>query len=77
VQRLSRRVKLVREVVREVSGLAPYEKRLIDLIKSGATEKRLYKFAKKRLGAHVRAMHKREEMKDLMAAMKRAEARRA
>ncbi len=74
-QRLSNRVRVVRDVIREVGGLAPYEKRLIDLIKAGATEKRVYKFAKRRLGSHTRALRKREEMKEINAAMKRAERR--
>jgi Ribosomal protein L36e len=32
-QRLGKRVSLVRQVVREVAGLMPYEKRILDMIK--------------------------------------------
>ena len=49
VQFLCKRVKFVRDVVREVVGLAPYERRIIELLKI-QRDKRALKFAKKRVG---------------------------
>jgi hypothetical protein len=37
LQRLGKRVSLVRQVVREVAGLMPYEKRILDMIKVQTT----------------------------------------
>jgi len=64
--RLSKRVKMVRDLVSEVVGLSPYEKRLLDMLKTGgaSAEKRMYKFAKRRLGTHTRATKKREQIKE-------------
>mmetsp|Transcript_21263 Transcript_21263/g.15269 ORF Transcript_21263/g.15269 Transcript_21263/m.15269 type:complete len:103 (+) Transcript_21263:44-352(+) len=64
--RLSKRTKMVRELVGEVLGMSPYEKRLLDMLKTGGVgaEKRMYKFAKRRLGSHKRALKKREQIKD-------------
>merc|ERR1711881_507891 len=64
---------LVREVVREVVGFAPYERRMIELIKIGSagTFKRALKFAKKRLGTHHRGVKKRNEMSEAVSAMRR------
>ena len=72
----STKVRLVKEIVREVGGLLPYEKRIMDMIKTGgaSAEKRIYKFAKKRLGTHTRALRKREDVKDCYAQIR---ARRA
>merc|ERR1711920_811265 len=67
---------LVREVVREVAGFAPYERRMIELIKIGSasTFKRALKLAKKRLGTHRRGKKKREEMGEAVAQMRRKNA---
>lgn len=53
--RLSKRTKMVRELVGEVLGMSPYEKRMLDMLKTGGvgSEKRMYKFAKRRVSAFV------------------------
>jgi large subunit ribosomal protein L36e len=62
----------VRSIVREVAGLSPYERRILDMIKTGGagSEKRVYKFAKRRLGSHKRALQKREDIKAVNAAQR-------
>lgn len=58
---LGKRVALVRQVVREVTGFAPYEKRIIELIKAGGAKdsKKATKIARRRLGTHRRAKAKK------------------
>jgi len=58
---LGKRTKMVRELVREVCGFAPYERRIMELLKVGK-DKRALKVAKKKLGTHKRGKKKREEM---------------
>jgi large subunit ribosomal protein L36e len=69
IQKLSKRTSLAREIVREVVGLSPYERRILDMIKTGGSsaDKRIYKYAKKRLGSHKRAVQKREDIKGVNA----------
>jgi large subunit ribosomal protein L36e len=65
-------VALCRSIAREVVGLAPYERRILDMIKTGgaSADKRIYKFAKRRLGSHKRALAKREDIKSVNAAQR-------
>jgi large subunit ribosomal protein L36e len=42
---------MIRSLVSEVCGYAPYEKRMLDMLKTGgaSADKRMYKFAKRRV----------------------------
>jgi large subunit ribosomal protein L36e len=62
--------KFVRDLVREVAGFAPYERRAMELLKI-SKDKRCLKFLKKRIGSHVRAKRKREEMSNVLKAMRK------
>ncbi|CAL9734238.1 large ribosomal subunit protein eL36B [Monosporozyma servazzii] len=66
----SQRTVFVRSLVKEIAGLAPYERRLIDLIRNSG-EKRARKIAKKRLGSFKRAKAKIEEMNEVISASRR------
>ncbi|CAK0902522.1 unnamed protein product [Prorocentrum cordatum] len=77
IGRKSQRGALIKEVVREVAGFAPYERRMIELLRVGsaATLKRALKVAKKRLGTHKRGKKKRDEMAEALAALRKKGAR--
>ncbi|OHS93918.1 ribosomal protein L36e [Tritrichomonas foetus] len=57
--------KFVREVVHELSGWAPYERRAMDIIKLGKN-KLARSFLKKRLGTHSRAIRKLHHLEDVI-----------
>lgn len=71
--KLSKRVKLIREVIREVSGYNPLERKMRELIKAGVAskEKKAVKLARRRLGTHKRALKKRDELTNLIALERR------
>merc|ERR1712205_89358 len=67
---LGKRTKFVRDLVREVVGFAPYERRMMELLKNGK-EKRALRVAKQRLGTHKRSKAKREEMTTCVRMMRK------
>ncbi|KAL6868975.1 ribosomal protein L36 [Amphichorda felina] len=67
---LSKRTAFVREVVKEVAGLAPYERRVIELLRN-SRDKRARKLAKKRLGTFGRAKKKVDELQRVIAESRR------
>lgn len=69
MQKTSKRVHFVRNIIREVAGFAPYEKRITELLKVGK-DKRALKVAKRKLGTHKRAKKKREEMSSVLRKMR-------
>ncbi|KAF8449823.1 putative 60S ribosomal protein L36 [Terfezia claveryi] len=68
--KLSKRTTFVREIIKEVAGLAPYEKRVIELIRNGK-DKRARKLAKKRLGTFGRAKAKVDDLNRVIAESRR------
>ena len=70
---LGKRVSLIREVIREVAGLAPYERKMMEMIRTGVAskEKKAVKLARRRLGTHHRAQIKRDEINELIRAQKK------
>ena len=66
--KLGARVSLIRKVIHEVAGLAPYEKRMVELIKANRTKetKKALKFAKAKLGTHRRGLNKRLELEEMV-----------
>ena len=68
--KMTKHNKFVRDLVREVVGFAPYERRAQELLRIGK-EKRCLKFLKKRIGSHDLAKKKREEMQAVLQAMRK------
>merc|ERR1712232_732841 len=63
----------MRDVIPEVVGHAPYEKRCMELLKV-SKDKRALKFLKRLLGTHIRAKRKREELPNVLTQMRKAAA---
>ncbi|XP_041370790.1 60S ribosomal protein L36-like [Gigantopelta aegis] len=68
----TKHAKFVRDLVREIVGFAPYERRCQELLRI-SKDKRALKFCKRRLGSHLRAKRKREEMQNVLQRMRKAQ----
>ena len=71
--RVSKRALAVREIIREVAGFSPLEKKMLEWMRTGiaAKDKKAVKHARAKLGTHRRACHKRDEMNDVIQAQRR------
>ena len=69
VQRPRKRIKIIRKIIHEITGHAPYERRAMEILKQSkaSSQKLAYKVLKKALGTHRRAMRKREELATAVA----------
>ena len=63
---------MIREIVREIVGFTNYEKRMMEMIKvgTGLAAKKALTLVRKRLGSMKRAKVKREELEELVQAMR-------
>merc|ERR1711915_282176 len=66
----SKRCAFVREVIHEVAGHSPLEKRMLEMIRTGVAskEKRAGKLARAKLGTHRRAQHMKQSLADYVIA---------
>jgi large subunit ribosomal protein L36e len=62
--RIHPRIQGVREVVSEICGLMPFERKMVELIKTGipSKEKRSVKLARRKLGTIRRAKNKKQQI---------------
>nr|QLA09636.1 60S large subunit ribosomal protein eL36 [Euglena gracilis]6ZJ3_Lx Chain Lx, Ribosomal protein eL36 [Euglena gracilis] len=71
IKKPKKKLRAVRDLVQEVVGFSPYERRMIELLKVGR-EKRALRFAKRRLGTHRQAKKKRDIMTEVLRKMRAA-----
>jgi len=69
--KLSKKTQFVRSVVREVVGFAPYERRVLELLRN-SKDKKARKLTKKRLGTLLRSKRKLEELSAIIQESRRA-----
>ncbi|KAL6063392.1 60S ribosomal protein L36 [Balamuthia mandrillaris] len=73
--RVGKSRKFARTLIRDVCGFAPYERRVMELMRVGL-DKRALRLAKRKLGSHRRAIRKRDEMGSVVSAQRLKEAQK-
>ena len=68
-KRPRKRMTVVRKIVHEITGHAPYERKVMEVLKQSKAKgpKLAYKLLKRALGTHRRALRKREELQNAVA----------
>ena len=72
--RLHPRVKAIRDVMVEVTGLSPFQRKMMEMIKTGdaTKEKKAVRVARKRTGSHQRAQLIRDKISSIIMAQQAA-----
>ncbi|KAK9896481.1 ribosomal protein L36e [Cystobasidium minutum MCA 4210] len=71
VGKASKRASFVKSLVQEVVGQAPYERRIMELLRNGQ-DKKARRMAKRRLGTLRRGKRKVDELTGIIAEQRRA-----
>ncbi|KAK7803620.1 hypothetical protein U0070_014304 [Myodes glareolus] len=73
--RLTKHTKFLRDMIREVCGFTPYEQCAMELLKVSKDKHALkfIKFIKKRVGTHIRAKRKQEELSNMLVQPRRTD----
>ena len=69
------RIDAVREIMLEVTGLSPFQRKMMEMIKTGdaVKEKKAVRLARKRTGSHKRAQHVRDKISAMIQAQAAAQ----
>ena len=70
--RATKRTQAVRSVVQEIAGFSPYERKIIEMLRTGDAikEKKAMRMARKKLGRQFRAKRKVENLAAALKAMR-------
>ena len=73
--RLHPRVQAIRDVMVEVTGLSPFQRKMMEMLKTGDSvkEKKAVRIARKRTGSHQRAQKIRDKLALLIQAQDAAQ----
>ena len=73
--RISKRVQVVRDIVREVAGFSPLEKKMMEMIRTGDAhkEKKSIRHCRHKLGTHLRANNKFQQLTNIVIAQRKAQ----
>ncbi|KAF8579314.1 60S ribosomal protein L36 [Ramaria rubella] len=69
--RITPKTSFTRQVIRDVAGYAPYERRVMELLRN-SKDKKARKLTKKRLGTLLRAKRKIDELSNTIQESRRA-----
>ncbi|XP_036044775.1 60S ribosomal protein L36-like [Onychomys torridus] len=72
---LTKHTKFMWDMIQEVCGFAPYKLRAMELFKV-SKDKPMLTFVKKRVGTHIHAKRKPEELSNVLSAMRKAVAKK-